>query len=98
MDAKILDQVAINLVGNCKIMVVDLNIEGYSRYRISNISFTPQAIICAKKREPPVDGEISAVLIKPMSTNYYMEVNEWNIDSVVVRSNFSGHWYFIILG
>lgn len=95
MDAKILDQVTANTVGNCKMMIVDLNMESYTEYTISNIPFTPQAIICAKVTP---GAEYSTTIIKPMSKNYFMQVKTWEINSIVVYTDYGGNWYFIILG
>lgn len=97
MDAKILDQVTANTVGNCKIMTTSLIMATGVKYTISNISFVPQAVVCARNRN---DEEWSTTIIKPMTANYVMRVNEWGIDFITVSTGYGygDTWYFIILG
>ena len=95
MDAKILDQVSANTVGNCNMMIADVSMAEYTEYTISNIPFVPKAIICARQRS---GSEESTTIIKPMTANQIMKVTAWNIDSIVIKTDFAGHWYFIILG
>lgn len=95
MDAKILDQLSANTVGNCKIMTTSLVMKDGVNYTISDIPFVPQAIICASQNS---GYESSTVIIKPMTNNYNMHVNKWDTDSIVVSTERGKTWYFIILG
>lgn len=74
MDAKILDQVTANTVGNCNMMITNRTMQNYQPYTISNIPFIPKVIMCAQDR---TGNETSTILIKPMARNQIMEVTTW---------------------
>lgn len=95
MDAKILDQVSANTVGNCNMMITNRTIQSYQTYTILNIPFIPKVLMCAKDE---IGNEISTIIIKPMARNQIMEVKTWGIDSIAIMTNYGGDWHFIILG
>lgn len=95
MDGKILDQVSVNTVGNCKMYITDaIKMENYKKYTLP-VPFTPYAVMCAKNH---AGDDYSAVLVKPMAANQIMEVVTWGDSSVEVRTSYGGDWYFVFFG
>lgn len=95
MDAKILDQVSANTVGNCKMYITDaITMGNYQKYTLP-VPFTPYAVMCAKNH---AGTNYSVVLVKPMAANQTMEVVTWGDSSVEVRTSYGGDWYFVFFG
>ena len=95
MDAKIFDQVTASTVGNCNMMITEVNMQNHQTYTISNIPFIPKVLMCAQDR---TGNEMSTIIIKPMLANQIMQVTAWEIDFIVIKTSWGGDWHFVILG